>query len=206
MAFEYDVPEEFNSGGNWHDAPGTFHLCITKIDEGTAPWGEINGFTVHYEVMEGTDKTQIGRTGHFTLDHASTDKDGGKFRRSIQGMFFIASNLVDPSQRGQKITIELDKAVSEQIVVRFVKQKRKEKKDDDGKSYIEHDGAAIFHMDDPRVDTIPKSKEALDLIEPAKRHDKKWFEPLLEKPKSDANSNGNGGGSSSAKTADFKNL
>jgi len=210
MTFELEVPEELDtgSGGNFLKKAGTYHVCVTEISDGLAPKkksGEqsiIDGFSVAVDVLDGTVKSEVGKVANITFFNGKlTSKDQGRFARAKQTAFLMACNVIDPSKRGQKIQVDLTKAVGQQLVINF--EEDPEQTNDKGEHYLRVAYANTYHVDDPRCEGIPKNAEALKMLPKNFRHDAAWFDQLKAKPgeASQSQSNGGGGASKQRETA-----
>lgn len=212
---EFDAPEEIGGGGNFLNAPGTYHLHIDQVLEGQSASGKIiDGFTASVSCLDGTVRennkcTEIGKTCNITFFSGKlTDKDKGQFARVRQAAFLVAANVIQPSQLGQRITIDLQKACGNQIVVTLEHDEQ-----DTEKKYLRIAGASCYHVDDPRISGVPKAADALKLISAACRHDKAWFENVIKrKPKAEGeHKSGNGtpvgaGSGAASEAVNFDNL
>lgn len=184
MAFEMEVPEDLgNSGGNFLRKPGTYHCTVTQVYEGLAPKSKsgeqkiIDGFSVVLDVLEGTVKTELGKVANVTFFNGKlTSKDQGRFARLKQSSFLVATNVIQPSQRGQKVQVDLEKAVNQQLIVTF--EEDPESTNDAGEHYLRIAGASTYHVDDPRCAGIPKHAGSIALIPKQFRHDANWFDQL----------------------------
>jgi len=183
MGFEMEMPEEFES--NFLKEPGTYHCAVTQVLEGTGPKGGIiDGFTVGLDVLAGTTNGQEGKVINVTLFNPRLDQseNGKAMARRKQGAFLIASNVVNPASSGQRVTVDLQKAVGQQIVAKFAKDER-----EGGGDYLQLSYADIWHVDDPHCANVPKRDDAIAMIPPAYRHEAAWFDQLKSKSASGGN-------------------
>lgn len=186
MSFEMEMPDEFGGESNFLKEPGTYHCAVSQVLEGAGPKGGIiDGFTVGLDVLTGTVAGQEGKVINMTLFNPRLDQtDKGKaMARQKQGAFLIAANVVDPAQRGQRVQVDLQKAVGQQIVCKFAKDER-----EGGGDYLQLSYADIWHVDDPRCANVPKRADAIGMIPQHLRHDAAWFDQL--RPKSASGGNG----------------
>jgi len=198
MEFEMEMPEEFGGESNFLKEPGTYHCAVTQVLEGTGPKGGIiDGFTVGLDVLAGTTNGQEGKVINVTLFNPRLDQseNGKAMARRKQGAFLIAANVVNPATRGQRVTVDLQKAVGQQIVCKFAKDER-----EGGGDYLQLSYADIWHVDDPHCANVPKREDAIAMIPATLRHDAAWFEQLKSKAASGA-SGANGGKQQSRSTA-----
>jgi hypothetical protein len=185
MAWDMEMPDEMGGGGNFLTEPGAYHCAVTQVLEGTGPKGGIiDGFTVGLDMLAGTVSGQEHKVFNLTLFNARLDQsDGGKkWARLKQAAFVIAANVVTPAQLGQRVSVDLQKAVGQQVVIKLEQQ--------EGKEYLDLSYADIWHVDDPHCEKVPKNTAAIAMIPAAMRHEKAWFDQL--KPKKTAGANGSG--------------
>ena len=196
-----EMPEEMGGGGNFLNEPGTYHCAVTSVLEGTGPKGGIiDGFTIGLDVLAGTVAGQEHKVFNLTLFNARLDQSDGakKWARLKQAAFVIAANVVTPAQLGQRVSVDLQRAIGQQIVLKLELQ--------EGKEYLDLSYSDIWHVDDPRCEKVPKNMAAIAMIPTAMRHEKAWFDQLKPK-KSPAGGSGNGqrqtaaAGTSTAATA-----
>lgn len=213
MGFELETPEQeamAQSGGNFLSTPGIYHANVTQTYEGLAPpkndgkQKPIEGFSVALDILDGTVPGQKGKTINLTFFNGKRDsKDGGAFSRKKQAAFAIATNLITPEQLGKKVNIDLKNAVSQQVVLKLEKDEQNSEGD---KTYLQLSYADIWHVDDPRCESIPKLKAAIDLIPKEARRDKAFFAPLLagnEKKSTNGSSSTSSTSAASAKKPAF---
>lgn len=169
MAFELDQSETLEgTGGQWCKKPGTYHVIVNELDENAATKDgrPIDGLKMSAEILDGTEKDQIGKTIEETFyrpDPGSNDK--GEFAKLKLTKLFLALGLIKEHQPGKRVAIDPQDGIGRQIVLRV--DNRKNKNTD--KIYLSLDGASVFHVDDLEVKDIPKSKDALALIPPEQR-------------------------------------
>ncbi len=186
-AMEFDVPDDFGDDGQFLRTPGIYHLAVQDVTVGAGPSGKaIDGFTVALEVLDGTVRsesgcTEIGNTINVTYFNPKlTEKDGGLFTRKKQSKFLVAVNALDPTLKGKKVSIDLEKVRGQQLIASLEVD---DYNSQEGKKYLQVSGAGLdaWHVDDPRAAGIPKSPAALKLIPATLRHDAKWFEAIYAK-------------------------
>jgi hypothetical protein len=167
---KYKTGGDFDTGGGFLKAPGTFHFCITGVEENPTKKGKQNegqlidnaAFRVDLEVLAGTADGCVGKTCDIVFFHPKpSDKNEGAFAKKKIDRFLLAVNLVKEEDKEKELDIDLNLATGSQLVAKM-------ELNEDGK----HVGLAfadIFHVDDPAVAQVPKDAEALQLIAPSKR-------------------------------------
>lgn len=178
---EFDAPEDVKGeGGNFLDAPGTYHIVITDVKPGESQKGKpIDGFTFHFDVLAGTVDGCSGKSGSqslFAPDLSKEQKSIDAAKRKLAA-FFIATGVMTPDQLGKPVNIDESAANGKQLLVKFA---RKMEKDGEGNytvetKFLEIHYSDIFHVDDPEVKDIPKNADALGMIETKDRHPDTWF-------------------------------
>jgi hypothetical protein len=201
MAIEVDTSEDVSNDAPFLKEPGDYHVAVIHAEEEATykrgkKKGELRGgFCLDVEILAGPQKKKVAEV--FCRHPAASHKDGGDFCRKVQQRTLEAISVVNPSDRGKKVTVELVKAdgtipvLARQCIVRF-------EKNDEG--YIELSGANIWHIDDPDAPQCERNQEAVKLYTKFRR-DPKSFVKADGKP---ATSNGNGsasGGASQQKQA-----
>lgn len=165
MALEFEQPESIESSSNRCTKPGHYHVMVTDYVENPVDSKDYpmeGAFEVSCEIVEGTEKSEIGKTLKTTFyPPAESHKDGGKFALLRMTKFYLAINK-GIHQPGQKAVISYETAVGRQFIVQV---KEKEAKNDPSKKYIEFDGANTWHVDDLLVADYPKSEEYLQHID-----------------------------------------
>ncbi len=185
MPMEFEHPDDL--GGDQLKVKGTYHFAILHTDEnpvfksGENKGKMRDGFATEFEVLAGPQSKKTINV--FFRNGNLSHKDQGAFCRRVQGRALEAWGLVDPTQRGHKVTVELDHAVGRQFVATITGRTG-----DDGKEYLELDGDSIWHIDDPTAPQCERNQKALDpSIYPAK---------LRRKPESFGKVAASGNGSS----------
>lgn len=188
MSYDFDAPEAEEMGrsseGNFLAKPGQYHLTIANVAEGVGPKGKpIDGFCVTVLVLTGTSPGQKGKVANIMFFAPKlSSKDGGAFLRRKMTAFGIAANLIDPSALGKRVSLELKDAINHQVIAKFESSKA-----DDGREYIDLAYADIWHVDDPRCETVPKDASAITLIPREFRRGREWFAFLKSEPKQNQN-------------------
>lgn len=180
MALDFDTQEDMSGGGgNYLDTEGTFHFLLTNVVEGKSSNDKsISGFYFDAEVRAGTAKGCEGQVSSQTifLPDLSGDAKQIEIARKLNAAFLLATNLIEPQQLGQRVRVEVAESVGRQIVVRL---ERAKKRDETGELVdtkflrIRYDN--VYHVDDPRVASVPKDADSLSIIEPKFRRPKEWF-------------------------------
>lgn len=194
-AFEFDAPDEIGDAGNYLREPGTYHCLVKAVHPNHTAGGKKllkapGGFSVDLKVLAGTTDANGAETSLTFFNGKTSDKDGGKFARVKQAAFFVAANLLEPSQLGKPgLKINLAASRGAQIVVRLEKDEHNSTSD---RTYLQLGGAGVHHVDDPKVADIPKDAEVLKMIPPDFRRKSEYFDALQKK------SQGGGGGAAAA--------
>jgi hypothetical protein len=168
--FDFDQSESVEGGGGKYvKKPGKYHFLVTELNaEAINKNGQpIDGLKVGLEVVEGTDKTQIGHILETILFRGKpTDKDQGELaNKKLTRLSLAFGGQHSPGGKGG-INTETD--IGKQLVAEVAERER------DNKKFIDLAYAEIYHVDDPAVAAVPKSADALKLIPPALR---KKFDP-----------------------------
>jgi hypothetical protein len=191
-AFEWEQPEDLNSGGgNFLKVGGTFHVICHDIGTVDKDGKPIEGFSVNVEVLAGTVAGTKGKLANIRFNNGkSSYKDGGKFARQKQANFFIASNVLGPADvpaiEARKPQIVLGKAQGQQVIVTL---------ELNDKGWPELAFADVFHVDDPKAAGFPKDKTSIDLIPKANRRTADELQAIRDAfggKVSPASGNGNG--------------
>lgn len=182
MSFALETTEDVYGGdGQSLSEPGTYHFLITEMKQGEGPSGKaIDGFTVGLMVLDGTVKDQKDKTFNLCLfsPNLSHSDKGQEWARKKQTAFAIASGLIDPNNLGGRVQVELEHAVSRQVVATLSKD---DKESDNGKTYLSLHFANIYHVDDPRAKSFPKDPESLSVIPADLRKGEDYFAVLQQK-------------------------
>lgn len=168
-AFEFEGGGDVSTGSAWLSDPGTYHLIITDLDEQpTNKDGQLidnAAFRVNCSVCDGTVAGQRDKTTDITFFRPKpTDKNEGAMAKKKIGRFLVSVGLATEEQiiNKEKITPDLQDAVGRQFIAKLDKEKEDSK-------FLSLSFADIYHVDDPAVAQIPRSKEHLALIDPKLR-------------------------------------
>ena len=172
MGFKHTTSGDISTGGSWLAEPGTYHLCITHVEENpTKKDGTLipnAAFRVDLEALAGTVEGQKGKTIDLILFYPKSDsKDGGAFAKKKIERLFLSTCLATQEQLttpGVELDIDIADMKGRQIVAKF-----EEEETDRGKKMLQLAFADIFHVDDPAVAGIPKDAGFLKLIPAALR-------------------------------------
>lgn len=154
----FSLPDDFQ-GSTFLKTEGTYHVVVSEMDE-QPTMGErpVDGFKVNVGVLDGTHDGCKGKTIKLLFETPNGSHSEGLqkllFNRQVQ--FLRAVGLIREGMEGQDVDIDLQQAVHRQFVVQLVHDKS-------GK-YLQIDGTSIYHVDDPDVSAIPKSKDHLGMI------------------------------------------
>jgi hypothetical protein len=159
MGFQHQAGEDFSSG-SFLQEPGTYHLCVTEVQENpTNKGGSLipnAAFRINCEVLAGTVGGQESKTTDLLFFHPKPgDKNGGAFARKKIDRFLLAVGLMDENAKGKNLDINLQQAIGRHFVVKL-------EMDDDNK-FLQIAYSDIFHPDDPSVARIPKSEMAMGM-------------------------------------------
>lgn len=188
MTIDFDAPDDFGGDSQFLSDPGKYHCLVQSVVQGATPKGTpIDGFCVTFEVLGGEVEGQKGKTINVTyFDPKITDSDKKvKLTKQQRSKFFLATNLLDPSKKGQSVRIDLENAKDQQVVVRFEVDDYHSK---DGKTYLRIGNAEldVWHIDDPNARTCPKNEQALTLIPAALRRKPEFFDLIYAKNRATA--------------------
>lgn len=200
--YEMDVADSFESSSSFLDVEGKFHVIIEEPKVGVGPKGNAyEGVTLHMSVLEGPEAKKT--FNHCVGFPQETDKDGGVFRRSVMSRLLLVTNVIDPTQKGQKAKVDFAKLTGQQLIVEM---KREKDKSDKERLNVANGGMAVWHVDDPAVASVPKSADALKLIPANMRHDAAWFEAIKPKPKTATGQSSSGSASSAPSRVNINEL
>lgn len=178
--------EEMTGGGSYLKTPGTYHMLITNLMAGLGPKGTaIDGFTAECKVMagladDGSDQKDKEISLTFFAPNLNAKPESQKMNERQNTAFFIATNCLLPTDLG-KDGLEVDENLANgaQFIVQMAKGQIKNEAtgeyEDSDKAALRIHYSDIFHIDDPQVAKIPKSAEAIALIDPKDRHNADWF-------------------------------
>lgn len=165
MAYDYEAGGDLSTGGSWLAEPGTYHLIVESIDEQpTSKDGTLvpnAAFRVNCSVCDGTVGGQRDKTTDITFFRPkATDKNEGAFAKKKIDRFLLAVGLVTEQQVLDKarVSIDLQQAVGRQFIAKLDKEKEDSK-------FLSLSFADVYHVDDPAVAAIPRSKDHLSMID-----------------------------------------
>lgn len=177
--FSLDAAEDLTPTSNRCTEKGKYHFAVSSIMTETKRGESIDGFACELDVLAGSVAGQEGKSMMIYFNNPKGDnEDGRRIAQQLQTAFFIAVNLLDPSSLGKAVEFELEDAVGRQFVMEV---ERRQEKDDKGgwtKLSDKHMRACYsncYHVDDPQVTDVPKSKDALDCIDKAHRRPAEFF-------------------------------
>jgi len=193
---------DLSSGSKWVDEEGTFHCQITSTSEqptkhdGTLIDNAM--FAIALELLEGTNKTQIGKTLDIVFLHPKvTDKGEGAFAKKKVDRFLLAASLASQQQLEKadvEIDVDINSTVGRQIIVKI------EMNEYEGKTRAQLSFAEIYHVDDPAMKTIPKSAANLRFLPQEER----WIGNKLQAASQSKRDNPTVGAAGDSKTASDK--
>lgn len=177
---DWDTTDDFSGGGNYLHEPGTYHLVVTNVLDGMSKKNKpIEGFTVECDVLAGTVNGCAGKKVDLTFfpPNPSKSEVAQRISRQQNTAFFIATNVIDPSKLGQRVTIEPTNAAGHQLVVKLVRGQEQNEVGEwvDSDKFLRVEYANVWHVDDPDAKDVPKNKDALGMIAKEHRHDEAWF-------------------------------
>ncbi len=170
------------SGGEaWLKKPGTFHARVVKVEEPALAKKTqlpLNGFRVTFAVLsgkldDGTDiGAEVGKQFDYLFFYPDSDKTPEQNLWPIKKItaFLVGAGLMNESAIGQDVDVELQHSINRQLVIQMAAGK------DD---FLDLHYSNIYHIDDPRVASIPRDQAALKLLPAQLRRDPKSFD--LEK-------------------------
>lgn len=164
MSYEIELPESTEVGG-FISEPGWYHLSIEGVnEEPTKANGEMmDGFAVDVLALAASAESQVGKTKPITFFNPKlSSRDQGEFARKKIARLFLATGLMDDSDKGKSKVFELTDMEGSQFITKM-------EWDDDDHKYVGISFAEIYHVDDPIVKDVPKDKAALGMIPPTLR-------------------------------------
>jgi hypothetical protein len=193
MAIEAELPtteEVNNTESNFLSNPGTYHFAVMSADENPTYRGGdkkgqmMDGFEIEAAVQAGPEKGKSHR--FFVRNPNLSHKDQGVFCKALRGKWLEAIAVVDPSQRGKTVTIELVNGNGQVLVMgrQFIATMEANKGQND-KSYLDLAGAKVWHVDDPNADKCERNQAALS---------PNIYPPKFRRDPSSFKQNGNGNG------------
>lgn len=167
MAYKHTTGGDTSDGGKFLSDDGTYHLLITGMEEvptkkDGAPIDNA-AFRAELSVLSGTVDGQKDKvTDILFFGPKPSDKNDGAFAKKKIDRFFLAAGLATREQLDEKdnqLEIELNDACGRQIVAKFTSEEGKNGKPMLGLSFCD-----IWHIDDPKVKSIPKDAESLAML------------------------------------------
>ena len=160
MTFQHQSGEDFSAGGNFLREPGTYHVCVTGVEEmphkRDGSLIDNAAFQVDLEVLAGTVGGQEKKSANIVFFHPKpTSPNEGAFARKLMDRFFLAVGLMGEADKKKDLSIDLQQAVGRHFIVKF--------DHDDDKKYLRVAFTDIFHVDDPAVKDMPKSETAMKM-------------------------------------------
>lgn len=163
---KWQTGDDFSAGGKFLDQTGTYHFCITAMDENPQKKdGSLIDnafFRAHLTALAGTVDGQKDQTVDLCFFYPKpSSKDQGAFATKQIDRFFLSTGIINENLKGQEVDIDLQAAVGRQIIAKL-------ELDQDGK-HLRLAYADVFHVDDPAVSAIPKDENALKLLPASQR-------------------------------------
>jgi hypothetical protein len=146
---------------------GLYHVCITEWIENPPKSDDtpmIGAVKVGFEIVEGTDKSEIKKTQNEMFFPPDETKDGGGFNAIKLTRLVVAISGVH--QPGVETEITEKDAIGRQLILEL---SHRPDKTNPQKIYFGVKGANLYHVDDPQVADVPKNAEYLDAIDPSLR-------------------------------------
>lgn len=190
MTFEFDAAEEITGGGSYLEEAGTYHLAVNNVWEGSGPkGGVIQGFTIGFQVLAGTvpDQEQKELNLVFFNPNLGHSEAAQRIAKQAQTAFVIATGLISPADLGKRVSIDLQKAVGQQVIATLSINDYNDQK------RLQLHYSNVFHVDDPRAKNFPKHADSIAILPTECRKGDSYFEPLNASKKSagvQANSTG----------------
>jgi hypothetical protein len=158
MAFKHQTGDDFSTGGTFLREPGTYHVCVTELDENPAKRDgsliDNAAFRVYFEVLTGTVKGQEEKTGDIIFFYPKLQsKNEGAFARKKIDRFLLSVGLVSEADKSKDLEVDLRQAIGRHFIVKL--------EHDDEQKFLQVAFADIFHVDDPAVKDIPKNAAAM---------------------------------------------
>lgn len=161
---KWGTGDDQGSGNTRVSKAGDFHMVIEEISEpatkpdGTLIQNSLFGITARVLATNAPGQEDKEWRGVFFQPNLQA-KDGGKFDRKKVDRFLLAVGLINPTDKGVDVEIDLDDAVGRQFLIRLEENQTR-----DGKSVYQMKFADVYHVDDPEAADIPKSNDGLKLI------------------------------------------
>jgi hypothetical protein len=155
------------SNSSYASKDGRYHCVITEWVENPAKSDDtpmIGAVKVGFEIVEGTEKSEIKKTHNEMFFPPDESKDGGGFNAIKLTRLCVAISGVH--QPGVEVEITDKDAIGRQLVIELA---HRTDKNNPSKIYFGLKGANLFHIDDAEVSDVPKSADHLDVIDPSLR-------------------------------------
>lgn len=165
MAYSRQAGDDFADGG-FLSEPGWYHLIVMSIDDPDPSFTGV-AFEARCEVLAGSVPGQEGKSTKLRFNEPMpSHKDGGKFAAKVIDRFAIALGLITENDAHK--TYAIDNGVKgRHFVAHLVAKLDKDTKQPTG--FLQLDGAAVYHVDDPAVAAKPKSSQAMAILQPWRR-------------------------------------
>lgn len=156
MGLVIEQPEELNSGGNFIDKPGVYHMLVVAVDENPAKddGTPIDALQVSLSCLAGTDPSQKDRTFNMMLWHPKAG-DSSDMPKKKQTRFCIATCLIGHHQPGVRVSVEPTDAVGRQLVCKL---SWRQKKDEATGKWVDSDRVDLHYSDIWHVDDLDVAK------------------------------------------------
>lgn len=168
------VPESYDSGPQYVDKEGRYHVQVLEVNEGVNGNGKpFDGFHLKLGIVEGEHEDQIGRSIDISVFNPSGNSEkGDEVSRRLQTNLVIACNLFDPGavKAGQEVEIDITKAMHQQFIAHLAYGKEK-----DGKRYLQFHYSDVWHVDDPLVSSVKKDAKMLSILPSQLRKKPEFF-------------------------------
>jgi len=141
------------------ELPGKFHFVVEEINENAMTKNNTlyNGIEIHLSIVGGTESTQLKKSFRAKISAPNlSHRDGGEFATKVNLRLARAMGILPPAADGEEVEFDWQDGIGKQIVA-FVKRTDEE----DGKSYLNIDGAHIYHPHDEEVKDVPKHPDLL---------------------------------------------
>lgn len=162
MAMQVDQPESLDSGGNFVDQPGTYHMLVTSVDENPAKQdgSPLDGVRVGLSVLSGPlNSNQKDRVFDLMMWNPKPEDTSDKSKK-MQTRFCLATCLIGQHQPGQRVSVEPSEAVGRQLVIKMA---WKQKKDDISGKWVDTDRIDVHFTDIWHVDDADALKAGVNL-------------------------------------------
>lgn len=186
MPIEFEAPQADEMGGAtaYLDIPGIYHLTLLKVMEDQLPNGDSHDcVSLVFTVLDGTEKrdgkcSEEGKQTTIVLWYPNySGRDEGKFARVKLTAAAVALGVITPADCGKNVSLEFNDAIGRQCVAKLSKD---DSRSDNERTFLQLAYSDIWHVDDPRARSCPKSKPALDLLPKEQRHPHDYFADLTK--------------------------